>query len=586
MNKNSMRIAACALAGTFVLSGYNSSLNAQVSNSTNLPAAGIAVVLEEGTTIQELTKEVIQNIAYLESASGIQPNIVIASEKVAMADIPVTAAAYQTTGMLSTLAEAAPDIEMSTEPEVSTEADNTEVDSDVQETEETKSSEEIMTEESEAETVAENETESVTDDQPETVAENEIESVTDDEPETQTSEVPGISEVPDAELIGADDSVKDENESDEVRTSAGFSAVDIFTSVDKTEESETVKEPETEETDSDKDNDEQDFTGLVIAQVNDYVNVRSTPGEDGEVVGKLYDKSVGEYVEEENGWYKITSGNCTGYVKADYCVTGDKAQSLAKEVGTTYAVVNTTTLKVREDANTDSSVLGLVPIDEELVVLEDLGDWVKVAIEEGDGYVSKEYIKLRTDFVHAESKEEEEARLAEEAREREEARAAAEAAEEKEKEEKKNNDNKKSEEKTTQKQEKNQETIAIAENTVATSSGSGVGKTVADYALQFVGNPYVYGGSSLTNGTDCSGFVMSVYNNFGVSLPHSSSALRSKGSDVGGLANAQPGDIVCYSGHVGLYIGGGQIVHASTEKTGIIVSNAGYRDVLSVRRIF
>ena len=366
MNKNSMRIAACALAGTFVLSGYNSSLNAQVSNSTNLPAAGIAVVLEEGTTIQELTKEVIQNIAYLESASGIQPNIVIASEKVAMADIPVTAAAYQTTGMLSTLAEAAPDIEMSTEPEVSTEADNTEVDSDVQETEETKSSEEIMTEESEAETVAENETESVTD----------------DEPETQTSEVPGISEVPDAELIGADDSVKDENESDEVRTSAGFSAVDIFTSVDKTEESETVKEPETEETDSDKDNDEQDFTGLVIAQVNDYVNVRSTPGEDGEVVGKLYDKSVGEYVEEENGWYKITSGNCTGYVKADYCVTGDKAQSLAKEVGTTYAVVNTTTLKVREDANTDSSVLGLVPIDEELVVLEDLGDWVKVAIEE------------------------------------------------------------------------------------------------------------------------------------------------------------------------------------------------------------
>ena len=102
----------------------------------------------------------------------------------------------------------------------------------------------------------------------------------------------------------------------------------------------------------------------------------------------------------------------------------------------------------------------------------------------------------------------------------------------------------------------------------------------------YVGNPYVYGGTSLTNGTDCSGFVMSVYANFGVSLPHSSSALRSKGYDVGGLANAQPGDIVCYSGHVALYIGNGQIVHASTSKTGIIISNANYRSILAVRRIF
>ena len=115
---------------------------------------------------------------------------------------------------------------------------------------------------------------------------------------------------------------------------------------------------------------------------------------------------------------------------------------------------------------------------------------------------------------------------------------------------------------------------------------SEMGKAVINYATQFVGNPYVYGGSSLTNGTDCSGFVMSVYSNFGVSLPHSSSALRSKGYDVGGLENAQPGDIVCYSGHVGLYVGNGQIVHASTSRTGIIVSSATYRNILTVRRIF
>ena len=103
--------------------------------------------------------------------------------------------------------------------------------------------------------------------------------------------------------------------------------------------------------------------------------------------------------------------------------------------------------------------------------------------------------------------------------------------------------------------------------------------------MQFVGNPYVWGGTSLTNGADCSGFVMSVYKNFGVSLPHSSSADRNVGTDVGGLENAQPGDIVCYTGHVGIYIGDGQIVHASTASTGIKISEADYRTPVAVRRV-
>jgi len=311
----------------------------------------------------------------------------------------------------------------------------------------------------------------------------------------------------------------------------------------------------------------EDFRNLVIAQVTNYVNVRDLPDEnEGKIVGKLYDKSVGEFIEEKDGWYKIESGSCTGWVKGEFCVTGDDAVELAKEVGTLLARVNTTTLKVREEPGLDTTVLGLVPIDDELLVVEELDGWIKVDIEEGYGFVSDEYVDLHTEFVKAESKEEEEIRLAKEKAERDKANAAARAA------------------RATQ--GGGGGSSYIPDNPVTYVGGGGSGAAVCNYALQFVGNPYVYGGSSLTHGTDCSGFVMSVYGNFGVGLPHSSAADRSVGYDVGGLANAQPGDIVCYSGHVAIYIGNGQIVHASTSKTGIIVSSASYRTPLCVRRIF
>ena len=119
---------------------------------------------------------------------------------------------------------------------------------------------------------------------------------------------------------------------------------------------------------------------------------------------------------------------------------------------------------------------------------------------------------------------------------------------------------------------------------IATASGSAKGKEIANYACQFIGNPYVSGGTSLTKGTDCSGFTQSVYKQFGYSLPRNSYSQRSAGKQVS-YAEAQPGDIICYAGHVAIYIGNGKIVHASTPKSGIKISNALYRDIISVRRI-
>lgn len=562
MNKYSIKAAACALVGTLSLSGYQTTLEAKLNNTSDVPAAGVAVVLDESSTIQDLQVEVVQNIAYLESASGLQPNIVTASEKVALAEAPSSV-------VMSNTKKATAKVSTEFVQELSEAVSETEfLAADEEESENAEAAHSLETP-AESQETAESEWETTgwgTLDQELTTQEaSEEASSGETDSAEQTSE------------SSTEETTTEDSTEDDFETSAGFSALDTYDDTEETAESGTELETESE-TETETQEDAQDFSGLVIARVTNYVNVRSIPSEEGEIVGKLYDKSVGEFIEEKDGWYKIVSGNCTGYVKGEYCVVGEEAEALAKEVGTTYAIVNTTTLKVRKEASTESAVLGLVPIEEELVVVEELDGWVKIAIEEGDGYVSRDYVNLRTDFVHAESREEEEARLAEEARAREEARAAAVATEASRAQQQA--------EVQVQKSEANQAAIDSARNIAAASVGSEMGKSVIDYATQFVGNPYVWGGSSLTNGTDCSGFVMSVYSNFGVSLPHSSSALRSKGYDVGGLENAQPGDIVCYSGHVGLYVGNGQIVHASTSKTGIIVSSATYRNILAVRRIF
>ncbi len=376
-----------------------------------------------------------------------------------------------------------------------------------------------------------------------------------DSAETEKKEAPTVFTMPTAEPIPTPTPTADPQEEKVIEETAIATTTKPLNQVER--EIEAKRE-------------EKGFRSLVIARVNDYVNVRSIPSEEGEILGKLYDKSVGEFISEQDGWYEIESGSVTGFVKAEYCVTGEDAVSLAREVGTRIGTVNTTTLKVREEPGMDAVVLGLVPIGDELIVTEEIGDWVKVDIEEGFGYVSIDYVELSTEFVKAESKAEEEARLAREEAER---KAAQEAA-------------RKAAAKKSSSSSSSSSNHNVQAPVITSGSGSEMGSAVANFACQFVGNPYVYGGTSLTNGADCSGFVMSVYNNFGVSLPHSSAADRSVGSSVDGLANAQPGDIVCYSGHVGIYVGDGKIVHASTSKTGIIISNANYRSVLSVRRIF
>ena len=272
------------------------------------------------------------------------------------------------------------------------------------------------------------------------------------------------------------------------------------------------------------------YADTAVAQVSDSVNIRASADENSESLGKLYNNGIGTVLETtDNGWYKIQSGSVTGYVKGDYVVVGDDA--LVQSAGRRVATVNTETLKVRTTASTDAEVLGLVSGEDDLTVVdESTAGWVGVSTADGTGYVSTDYVTLDTEFTYAESKEEEAARLAKEEAERKAAEEAARKAEEKARKAEEAKAAKAAAKKSSKSSSKSSSSSS-SEKSYSAPSGSN-GQAVVNYASQFVGNPYVYGGSSLTNGTDCSGFVMSVYAQFGISLPHSSSAMRSVGYGV------------------------------------------------------
>ena len=298
-----------------------------------------------------------------------------------------------------------------------------------------------------------------------------------------------------------------------------------------------------------------EYANVAIAQVEIYLNVRAEANAQAEVLGKLYNNNAAFVLETVDGWYKVTSGNVTGYISSDYVVVGneDLCKRNSKRIGT----VTTDALKFRAQASLDSEVYTLITEGKQITILDEtIPGWYQVTDGNYTGYISSEFVTAETRYTYAESKEEEAARLAAEAEARR-------------------------QEEERWRQQQAQSRPQQSYNPPAGSDG----QALADYACQFIGNPYVWGGESLTNGADCSGFVKAVYAQFGVSLPHSSYSLRSVGYAVNEWEMV-PGDIVCYSGHVGIYIGDGKIVHASNREDGIKISYYNYRTPVAIRRIF
>lgn len=360
------------------------------------------------------------------------------------------------------------------------------------------------------------------------------------------------------------------------------------------------------------------YANVGISIAADYVNIRKKPSTDAEIVGKLHRGSAATISSTEGDWVHIRSGSVSGYIMKDYLAIGYSAEKLIDDFGTKWATVETETLRVREAKNETCKILTLVPEDESYEVMKEEKDWVKIRVDgDTEGYVAKRYVKVSVQFKKAVSIEEER----EELRRKQAAAeaAAAEAAEERRQQQERqaasnrttaSNNN----QTTTKKPAKKKPAKTTTSNGGGGSSqkkdtsssnggggstggsssggstlGSGDGSAIASYAMKFVGNPYAYGGSSLTHGTDCSGFTMSIFKKFGISLPRTSSQQSRVGKKIS-PSNAQAGDLIFYASggrinHVALCIGGGRVVHASNPRVGITTSNLRYRTPYCARRV-
>lgn len=273
------------------------------------------------------------------------------------------------------------------------------------------------------------------------------------------------------------------------------------------------------------------YTNLGMSVINSgNLNIRQEASTDSEVVGILTNHNACELLEDAGDWYKVTSGKVTGYVNKQYLVTGDEAESIAEQEIKTVATVNTETLNVRAEKSTEAAVLSQVGNSEAFTVNSVADGWVEISVDDSVGYISQDYVTLA-------------------------------------------------------------QALPTAKTIEQVKYGDGVSDvraSVVSYALQFVGNRYVWGGTSLEKGVDCSGFTMRILGKYGISLPHSSRAQPSYGTKIS-ASEAKPGDLFFYGSgrsisHVAIYIGNGQIVHASNKRDGIKVSNAYYRNPICVAR--